>query len=290
MSFIDHQDVAGRNLLAQQKLIQDLGEARAESGQSIVDVAALLDVEPNIVADLESGKLDLTLSEIRQYAIATGAVVRFQVEAAGWAAPTAAPAPDVEIEWAVQSRNVGGGPYDMLTFCETDEDIADELGWWEHRRHIDPDVARVVNRTVSGPWIAAAPGEGIASGQTGRVADTERALLFAERRLATANLLISQLELWMESHALNLFMPPNEAALHAAAAALEVGALLAGHRSGGAVARAHADEPTADELLIARAREGVEFLLPSGEDADRESLLLTKLADALAARTTSDSR
>lgn len=71
--------IADRNLHAQTGLLAALTAVRTGNGMSVEVVAGILEVEPAVVESIEEGRLEMNLTELRQYAYAVGAVVEYDV-------------------------------------------------------------------------------------------------------------------------------------------------------------------------------------------------------------------
>lgn len=65
--------------LTQAKLIQDLRAARVEAGISSDDAAKTLGIPREVFDDVEAGRINLNMTEIREYAWVVGAVIEYSV-------------------------------------------------------------------------------------------------------------------------------------------------------------------------------------------------------------------
>lgn len=65
--------------LTQAKLIADLQAARVEAGISSEDAAKTLGISREVFDDVEAGRINLNMTEIREYAWVVGAVIEYSV-------------------------------------------------------------------------------------------------------------------------------------------------------------------------------------------------------------------
>jgi DNA-binding XRE family transcriptional regulator len=65
--------------LTQARLIADLRAARVEAGISSEDAAKTLGIPREVFDDVEAGRINLNMTEIREYAWVVGAVIEYSV-------------------------------------------------------------------------------------------------------------------------------------------------------------------------------------------------------------------
>lgn len=65
--------------LVQAQLIADLQAARVQAGISSEEAAITLGIPREVFDDVESGRIALNLTEIREYAYSVGAVIEYSV-------------------------------------------------------------------------------------------------------------------------------------------------------------------------------------------------------------------
>lgn len=65
--------------LTQAKLIADLRAARVEAGISSDEAAKTLGIPREVFDDVEAGRINLNMTEIREYAWVVGAVIEYSV-------------------------------------------------------------------------------------------------------------------------------------------------------------------------------------------------------------------
>ena len=73
-------DLAKANLDNQVALIGELRQARIDAGISIEQAAETLGIAPSLVEAVEGFRVDLTLTDLRQYAYACNAVIEYVVQ------------------------------------------------------------------------------------------------------------------------------------------------------------------------------------------------------------------
>lgn len=73
------QSLADDNLQSQGTLWDLLNKARQESGRSDEDVARLLNVPLELLEAVEGGRVNVTLSDLREYAYAIDALISYRV-------------------------------------------------------------------------------------------------------------------------------------------------------------------------------------------------------------------
>lgn len=71
--------ISGKNLSNQQDLIDDLKRAREENGISLEQAAQMLGIEVSLLEAVEGFRVELSLTDLRQYAYACGAVIEYSV-------------------------------------------------------------------------------------------------------------------------------------------------------------------------------------------------------------------
>lgn len=71
--------ISGRNLSNQQDLINDLKKAREENGISLEKAADMLGIKASLLEAVEGFRVELSLTDLRQYAYACGAVIEYSV-------------------------------------------------------------------------------------------------------------------------------------------------------------------------------------------------------------------
>lgn len=73
------QSLADDNLDSQAHLWELLAKARLESGKSDDEVAQILGVSTELLSAIEGGRINLTLSDLREYAYSIDALVSYRV-------------------------------------------------------------------------------------------------------------------------------------------------------------------------------------------------------------------
>lgn len=72
--------ISGKNLSNQQDLINELKEARESNGISLEKAAEVLGIEVSLLEAVEGFRVELSMSDLRQYAYACGAVIEYSVK------------------------------------------------------------------------------------------------------------------------------------------------------------------------------------------------------------------
>lgn len=73
------QVLADENLRAQEHLWETLLQALKESGRSVDDVASRLGIPADLVESISKGRVDVSLSDLREYAYAVDAFISYRV-------------------------------------------------------------------------------------------------------------------------------------------------------------------------------------------------------------------
>lgn len=73
-------DVAQKNLDSQIALIQALRESRVASGISIEKAADTLGISVSLLEAVEGFRVDLSMTDLRQYAYACNAVIEYSIQ------------------------------------------------------------------------------------------------------------------------------------------------------------------------------------------------------------------
>lgn len=73
------QSISDANHKNQKNLLDGLMLARRYRKLSTEDVARVLGVDTEIMADIDAGRWEFTLDELRDYAYACGAVIEYQI-------------------------------------------------------------------------------------------------------------------------------------------------------------------------------------------------------------------
>lgn len=72
-------DLSWVNLNHQVKLINDLRQARIDAGISLEEAAEKLGITVSLLEAVEGNRVELSLTDLRQYAYACNAVIEYQV-------------------------------------------------------------------------------------------------------------------------------------------------------------------------------------------------------------------
>lgn len=72
-------DLAGKNLDNQMALIKSLRESRIEQGITLEKAAETLGIAVSLLEAVEGFRVELSLSDLRQYAYACNAVIDYQI-------------------------------------------------------------------------------------------------------------------------------------------------------------------------------------------------------------------
>lgn len=73
-------DLAQKNLDSQIALIQSLRQSRISSGISVEQAAETLGIATSLLEAVEGFRVDLSMTDLRQYAYACNAVIEYEVK------------------------------------------------------------------------------------------------------------------------------------------------------------------------------------------------------------------